>query len=221
MLPLLVLRPEPGASRSADKARTLGLGSVVLPLFVAVAKPWSPLDPATFDALMLTSANAVRHGGAALARYAGLPTYAVGEATALAVRGAGFAQVIAGDADAAALVARIEADGHRRVLHLAGADRIDFASTCAITAVTVYAVEDCPVDLPDGDAVALIHSPRAARRFAAICPARERTDIVAISPAAAAAAGRGWRSVHAVARPDDDAMLELAARLCNRGGDER
>jgi len=221
MLPLLVLRPEPGASRTADKARKLGLAPVLLPLFAAVARPWSGPDPDTFDALMLTSANASRHGGAALARYTGLPAYAVGEATADAARSAGFAQVTVGDADAAALVARIERDGHRRVLHLAGADRIDVASACAITAVTVYAVEDCPVDLPTGDAVALLHSPRAARRFAAICPARERIDIAAISSAAAAAAGPGWRSVHAVARPDDDAMLELAACLCNRDGDER
>ncbi|MFM9977044.1 MAG: uroporphyrinogen-III synthase [Sphingomonadaceae bacterium] len=221
MLPLLVLRPEPGAPRTADKARRLGLDPVVLPLFEAVAREWTAPDPAGFDALMLTSANAVRLGGAQLALFVSVPVYAVGAATATAARAAGFDVVAVGESDAAALVARIIADGRAQVLHLAGHDRIALGSGERITAVTVYAVDDCPVTLPEGAAVALIHSPRAARRFAALCPSRAQIDIVAISAAAATAAGDGWRSVCAVPRPDDDAMLELAVRLCQRSDDDR
>ena len=40
---------------------------------------------------MLTSANAIRHGGAGLERLRSLPVHAVGEATAAAAREAGFA----------------------------------------------------------------------------------------------------------------------------------
>ena len=215
-VPLLVLRPEPGASRTADTARALGLSPVVRPLFAAEARDWAAPDAALFDAVMMTSANAARHGGAALAAYHHLPLYAVGPATAAAAHEAGFASVITGDADAAALAARIDADGRRHVLHLAGEDRTslcDHRFVC--TPVTVYAVVDRPVDLPRGRAIALLHSPRAARRFAAVCDGRDAVDVIAISAATAAAAGAGWRSVAAVAQPDDDAILALAVRLCD------
>jgi uroporphyrinogen-III synthase len=63
----------------------------------------------------------------------------------------------------------------------------------------------------------LIHSPRAARRFAELTDARGRESIaiVAISPAAADAAGAGWAQVDAADKPTDEALLALAERLCN------
>ena len=57
---LLVLRPEPGASATAGRARTLGLDPVLMPLFEIEPIAWTAPDPAGFDALLLTSANAVR-----------------------------------------------------------------------------------------------------------------------------------------------------------------
>jgi uroporphyrinogen-III synthase len=68
--------------------------------------------------------------------------------------------------------------------------------------------------------VALIHSPRAGRRFAELVDrasiARGGVTIAAISPAAAEAAGEGWARVEAAERPADDVLLALAARLCNK-----
>ena len=82
MRPVVVLRPEPGASRTAARAEALGLDARVVPLFAIVPIEWSAPDPSDFDGIVLTSANAVRHGGEQLDELKALPVHAVGEATA-------------------------------------------------------------------------------------------------------------------------------------------
>ena len=67
-----------------------------------------------------------------------------------------------------------------------------------------------------GDSVALIHSPRAGRRLAELVEDRRTIAIAAISDAAAEAAGDGWQIVEAAEKPADEALLALAARLCNK-----
>ena len=62
----------------------------------------------------------------------------------------------------------------------------------------------------------LIHSPRAGRRFAQLVQDRGRIAIAAISASAASAVGAGWEVVEAATAPNDDALLALAARLCNK-----
>ena len=101
---ILLLRPEPGASQSAERARAMGLEPVVAPLFSILSAAWDAPAAGDFDAVLLTSANAARHGGTRLAHYTHLPCFAVGEATAEAARAAGFAEVHTGPGDAAALL---------------------------------------------------------------------------------------------------------------------
>ena len=79
---LAVLRPEPGARATVERARAMGLDAFAMPLFKVEAVAWDVPDPNEFDALLLTSANAVRHGGAGLRRVLDSPVHAVGEATA-------------------------------------------------------------------------------------------------------------------------------------------
>ena len=79
---LLVLRPEPGASATVKRARERGLEAVAAPLFEVEPLTWQAPDVDAFDGLLLTSANAVRHGGDELLKLRGLEVYAVGEATA-------------------------------------------------------------------------------------------------------------------------------------------
>ena len=81
---LLVLRPEPGASATAARIAARGVDAVVSPLFEVRPLPWEAPPPEDFDALLLTSAQAARHGGTALGQYHSLPLYAVGAATAAA-----------------------------------------------------------------------------------------------------------------------------------------
>lgn len=217
--PLLVLRPQPGAARTAAAAAALGLDVRIAPLFTIKPLGWSPPDPGGFDAVMLTSANAARFGGAGLETYLALPCYAVGEATADAATERGFGDVREGSADAAALMAQLRQDGFRKVLHLCGRD-VTPTEFLPSQRVPVYA-SDAVTRLPPAvgqalteGALVLLHSRRAAATFAALVPERAGVDLLAISAAAAAAAGDGWRSVFVADRPRDSAMLELAASLC-------
>ena len=83
---VIVLRPEPGASETVARARELGLDAVAIPLFEVEAVEWTAPEAGGFDGLLLTSANAIRHGGDQLQSLRGLPVYAVGKATSEAAR---------------------------------------------------------------------------------------------------------------------------------------
>ncbi|VXC75507.1 uroporphyrinogen-III synthase [Sphingomonas sp. 8AM] len=211
----LVLRPEPGNARTCAALAATGLEPVALPLFAAAPLDWSPPDPTAFDALLLTSAQAVRLAGDGLARLAGLPVVAVGAATAAAARAAGLDVAIVGDGDAAAAVARAAA--FPRLLHLAGREHV---AQPRVSALPVYASEPVVV-APDAlaaalDAVVLLHSARAAQRFAMLAGRLPRAQIrlAALSSAVAAAAGGGWAKVVVAERPGDAALIQaaLAAR---------
>lgn len=223
MTRLLILRPQTGADETAARAEALGLEPVVAPLFTVRPIAWEvPEGP--FDALLLTSANGARFG--LRPELGGLPCYAVGEATAEAARKAGAAHVMAGTSDGAAAVDLMAEAGVRQALHLCGREHIPLTHPeMRIERRIVYAAEPVP-RLPAeaaaallGGAVALLHSPRAAAVFAGLVADRTGIRIAAISQAAADAAGSGWSAVHIAERPRDDALLELAVRLCNTAAD--
>lgn len=213
--PLAVLRPEPGNAATAERIEALGLKVVRLPLFEVRVLAWDVPDPAVHDALIVTSANTLRFGGAGLTALQGLPVLAVGQATADAARAAGFEVMLTGDGDAARLLDLAATAGVSRALHLGGRERTrpDIARIAA--SIAVYASE--PLPLPDPDAVygtvALLHSGRAARRLGELVADRSRARIAAISRAAGDAAGPGWAATAIAATPDDAALIAAAATL--------
>jgi uroporphyrinogen-III synthase len=220
---LLILRPEPGASATAARAKALDLDPVIAPLFEVRPLAWEPpAEPP--DAILLTSANAPRHGGEAMTPLLALPCFAVGEATQAAARAAGFRDVRTGPSDGAALMEPIAAAGIRRLLHLCGRDHVPLAHPAfTVERRAVYAAEAAggfpeaaEAALREG-ALVLVHSPRAGALLARLAGTKQRAEIAAISKAAALAAGPCWRAVHVAARPRDEALLELAAKLCNTG----
>lgn len=227
--PLIVLRPEPGNARTAAAIRRGGGTAVAAPLFALRPLAWTPPPAGGFDALALTSANAVRHAGPELARYRDLPAYAVGKATAEAATAAGLAVRHIGEGDGAALAKAALEDGVRHMLHLCGRAHRPLARPgLEVTACPVYAAEavtalprDAEGAMRDG-AVALIHSPRAGALLAGLVDARGiargTVAIAAISEPAAAAAGGGWREVAVAERPDDDALLAAALAMCDHPG---
>jgi uroporphyrinogen-III synthase len=217
---VLVLRPQPGADETAARARALGLEVVVAPLFAVRPRAWTPPDPAGFDAVMLTSASAARQAAGGLTPFEALPCYAVGEATAAAAREAGFADIRVGPDDGAALLLMMAEDGVRAAFHACGEDHLALGHPgIAITRVPVYAAEAADgLPVAAEGALALLHSPRAAALFARFAGDRKRISIAAISARTARAAGDGWRRVAVAARPRDDALLELAAKLCQSAG---
>ncbi len=212
--PLLILRPQPDAQETALRARALGLSTVVEPLFGGVEVEWTP-PGGILDAVMVTSANAIRFGGTRLAAFHALPVYAVGATTARAAHEAGFTDVHAGCGTVDELLSRVVCDGCRRILHLTGRERTQHADTAVeLVTVVVYAMNALPSPELPADAVALIHSRRAGERFAELVPDRAAIDIVGISEKSLLGVGTGWRSVRWPDTPTDAAMLALAAPLC-------
>ncbi|MET0369902.1 MAG: uroporphyrinogen-III synthase [Sphingobium sp.] len=219
---LLVLRPQPGADKTARLARDAGFDVRVYPLFAVASRDWIGPPPEAIDALLLTSANALRHGGPGVHRYRDLPTFVIGDATAAEARDAGFTQVMRGASFVGRLVLEIAAQGYRRLLHLGGANTIAYdPGSLQVARIAVYAAEkigdsDALRALAEPGMTVLVHSPRAGRRLAALLPppARHTLHLIAISPAALSDCGTGWASLQAAPTPDDQAMLALAARLC-------
>ena len=112
------------------------------------------------------------------------------------------------------------AAGVKRALHLCGRDHLAVeAAGVAIERRIVYAAEPVAQGRFEGPAVAMIHSARAGARFAQLAGDRKKIALAAISAAAAAAAGDGWAAKAVAAAPRDQALLELAAKLCNHGWD--
>jgi len=219
---LLILRPAPGAEESAARARALGLDPIVAPLFEIRPIAWTPPAPAAFEAVMLTSANAARHGGDGMTPFLSLPCWTVGEATAEAAAARGFTDIRVGPSDGAALIEAMKAAGVRSAFHPCGLDHLPLEDAALrINRRVVYEARAAATLSPamnaalDANALVLLHSPRAARTFAALASARRATTVLAaISAATAEAAGPGWRSLAIAPEPRDAALLELAAKLC-------
>lgn len=221
MRKLVVLRPQPGATETRDRATALGLKPILMPLFEVTPLPWEAPDPANFDALLLTSANAVRHGGEQLQRIRGLKAHCVGRATAESARAAGFDIGSVGNAGVERLLHSIEPD--ERLLHLAGEARTQVGEAKQeITSIAVYRAAELPLpsNLEEANgAVVLIHSLRAGARFAQLINEahleRGTIAIAAISEAAAEGTGEGWERRAAAELPDEPTLLELARSMCN------
>lgn len=120
-LSVLVTRPQPGATETANAIEARGHVAHLLPLTEIAGLDADISSADDFDGIVVTSANAIRHLSTGQAgRLAHLPVWAVGPATAKIARENGFTQVetLGGDADslAEALVARKPT----RLLYLAG-----------------------------------------------------------------------------------------------------
>lgn len=223
---VIVFRPEPGATDTLARLAKAGIDAVAAPLFAARPIAWTPPDPAAFDALLLTSAAAVRHGGAALELYRQLACWCVGPATAAAAAAAGLRVSRVGDSNATTLLAEPEAR-ERRWLWLAGERHQPLVAPegASLTIVPVYAMAELPP--PDAlqaalarRAVVMLHSGEAARRVRGIVADPGLHDLVAISAAVAEAAGPGWRSIAAPTYPKDAEMVAIAAALCQKAKHE-
>jgi len=128
---VLVTRPHPDDEATAGALRARGFEVLQAPMLRFAAIPFQDDVDARYDAVIVTSANALRAIEPQLAgsRLLELPLFAVGDHTASAARGAGFGQVIAAKGDAAALrdlvLAGVKSKHLKRgstLLYLAGAD---------------------------------------------------------------------------------------------------
>ena len=221
--PLVILRPEPGASITARRAEEAGWAAIKRPLFEIAPIDWDPPAPSRFDALLMTSANSARYGGEALAAYRHLPLYAVGTQTAEAARAIGFKTTLSGAGGVEEMADRLRADGKRCVFHPAGDVVRPFDETgLGITRAALYTAKRIPAPNLAGmsnDAICLVHSPRSGLYLHELCSTqsidRSPMSVIAISPAALDKAGTGWKAAIAARQPTDAAMLEAALSLAD------
>ena len=224
---VLVLRPEPGASSTAALATELGLEPVLAPIAGVEPALWDVPDPAQFDALLVGSANAVRHGGVGLAALRELPALAVGEATAARLREAGFTVRATGTGGLQPMLDALEGDiSVRRLLRLAGEAHVTLEPPAGISieARIVYRVAYHPLSAAavtaiGQGAIVLLHSGEAASHFAAECDrldiARDTVRLAALAPRIAEAAGNWWQALAIAPQTTDRALLELARDMCH------
>ncbi len=217
---LLVVRPQPGASATAVRVEALGHTAVVMPLFEVQPLTWDVPSPDAYDAIILTSGNAVRQAGSGLAQVALLPIYAVGTATARAAEQEHIPVAFTGDAGVDAVVNAAKRSGYSRLLWLAGQDHTEAPVLDGVSVDISIVYRSTALPLPENGATVInmadavmLHSARAACHFAELCDAqgidRAGVTLAALSPAIANSAGCGWCKVVTAPTPDDAALLSL------------
>ncbi len=208
-----VTRAEPGASRTAERLREMGHEPLTAPVLEGL-RLLTEIDLKGVGSLAFTSGNGVR-AFAGMNPERGLPVFAVGEATARAVRDAGFGIIISGGGDVAALartIAGVSFSPGGEVLFAGAAEPAGdligdlTARGVPARAVAVYEILPTGAQPPPGAEAVLVHSPKAGGMLAAI----EGLDLPAfcISPAAAAPLA-GWTHVRAAAAPTEADLLAL------------
>jgi uroporphyrinogen-III synthase len=228
--PVLVTRPEPGASATAARLRAMGFAPRIAPLLTIT--PLSAVCPPaeTLRAIIVASQHAVPR----LPRsHHGIPLFAVGDATAEIARQSGFTQVDSAEGDAvalAALVGRRLAAGGQPLLLAAGQGQGHHLGLLlvergfAVERREVYAARP-EASLPDAARV-MIGAFRPGRvllfsRETALCLSRlieesdllagfTTLDLAAISRPVADAVGHlPWRSIRVAMTPTEISVLAL------------
>jgi uroporphyrinogen-III synthase len=227
---VLITRPEPGATETAARVAALGLRPVVAPLLEIRTLPTRLPPPERIQAVLVASGNALP---ALIPACRGVTLLAVGDATAMKARAAGFSSVISAGADAQAL-AELTAracDARARPLLLAAGAGQSLPLAAALRARgfrvlrrVVYRAIPAPAlpasardALTSGQLRAvLFFSADTARQFARLLARAGMRDRVAgaeacaIGTRAASAIERlPWRRVRCAAHPTQDAMLAL------------
>ncbi len=113
-----------------------------------------------------------------------------------------------------------------RLLRIAGKRHVPLDLPEGVEVETRVAYESRDLAMPDalrehlrGDALVLLHSAGAAEHLRSECERLglnlSRISIAALGPRIAAAAGDGWKSLRASAKPEESALLALAADMCH------
>ena len=191
---------------------------MLMPLFAIEHLPPPSVSVGGYDAILLTSGNAARAATGFLESAADTPLYAVGSATASALANLALPVAATGSNGVEALVCVAAADGHKKLLWLAGEDHsaIPQIAGMHIDIAVVYrsAVRETPADFAAQVAICdavILHSSRAAAHFAGLCDAgglsRSKITLATFSNAIAASAGDGWAQIIVAASPNDAALM--------------
>jgi len=228
----LITRPQADATRLAATLDAMGHSSVLSPVIRVVPRQFRPINWSRYDAIIFTSANAVRLGGDYPQAALSLPVFTVGDKTAAAARGAGFTTVSSANGNVDTLAQNLALEVHNaptRYLHICGWETKGSlqgalsATGGRVETVAVYEVE--PAAELTGEAVgelkagtldgAIFLSPNTARIFARLAAnakigARADGFVFAVISQATAAELSGLGGTIAVAEhPDLEHVLAL------------
>ncbi|MEM7702217.1 MAG: uroporphyrinogen-III synthase [Pseudomonadota bacterium] len=226
--PVLAIRPESGLASTVEAGRGLGLPMHGCALSEVSAVAWDIPDLSRFDALLIGSANAIRHGGANLAHLTHLPVHAVGESTAKEARAAGFTIERLGKGGLQTVLDAVKPPV--RYLRLVGNEYVDlhWPDGVSFEPVQVYEVSprrlsDYAAKLLQSEAIVLLHSAAMTRQFIAECDRlgvdHSRVTLAAMGERIAAPARgaleQSWAAIHISDEPSDTALLAMVAELCH------
>lgn len=233
---ILITRPEPDATRLADILKQMGHDVIVAPMMTIANLPGTQVDIDGVQALLVTSANGARALGRATA-FRDVRVYAVGSATAEAVKDEGFADVISADGDVPSLANKVIAEcdtAKGRLIHVAGTEVAGDLSGLMKTAgfdcerAVLYeakATTAIPREVVDhlkknGIDLALFYSPRTAAIFveniskAKLTESMKSIQALCLSEAVAGKiSGLPWLDVKVAEAPDQENLLALLDRV--------
>ncbi len=216
---VLIIRPQPGADATAERFRAAGHMPLAMPLFEIQTVVPASISPSGYDAIVLTSGNAVRAAESFLKANAHIPVYAVGSATARAAEKSAITPFRTGSSGIDALVDVAVQDAHKRLLWLAGEDHTPLQPRGDVTVDTHIVYKSVAVPTPDDFKAAvaqsdlvILHSSRAAQHFAVCCDdarmSRHEVALATFSEGIARNTGEGWSICIIASAPNDAALLE-------------
>ena len=230
---IAVTRPEEDARPLTVKLEALGHQVIAAPLLTIVPRADVTIPDRTWQAIVITSANAIRALPAA-GHLQSIRTLTVGPQSLEAARAAGFGKAQAHGGDVEGLARHMRATLNPRdgpILYLSGAETagdleaqltsggfecVRLVLYDAVSSSTLGNVAD---SLRSGqvDAV-LLYSPRTARIWQALCRAQSLSDEAAVphylclSGNVAAVLPKAW-NIHVSLTPDEAAMLDLLEQI--------
>jgi len=233
---LILTRPEADLTPLATKLKARHHTCIESPLLAIVMRLGEAIPEGAFQAIALTSANAVAHPGLGPAPtpLASLKVFAVGMQSAKAARQAGYNDVRAEGGNIEGLARAIMRDCDPKdgaILYPSGAEtagdlratletqgftveRVILYDAIAAETLTPRAITALKAGLVDG---VLLYSPRSARIWSKLVAesgledAARRIAHFCLSPNVAAALGAGFIS-EVAARPDEPSLLALLDR---------
>ncbi len=232
---VLVTRPQADGERTVRRATELGLRPTLLPLMEVVPLAIDPAHIMGAQAIICTSANAVRALSLDVCPDRQVLVYAVGPATAGALTRSGFSNVRVGSGNVASLLKLIRAEIKPEagsILHVAGrvhSDELTKALTSeqyTVRTVVAYSAEPSTeganalsgylTATPDREEAVLLYSPRSARLFADVVVAHDLAGSLALreafclSPAVRQPIiNLPFRRTHISLEPNENALFSL------------
>ena len=220
MVRVLVTRPEPGASRTVKALNSKGIHARAICLTEILPLQFK-LPAGNFDALIITSQNAIIHGAALLEDHKSAPVFAVGKRTAESLPDN---RIIDWAETAEGLLPKIINRAPKRLLYICGQTRRpELEAGLKNTGIKVDVVEVYSAK-PAGNAseklekffqslestIVLFHAPSAANIFVSAINRKslaETTRFLCLSAAIAADLPAEWQNQITVAKHPDEATL--------------